>query len=86
MLTFNDVIKRKLKDPEFREGYRLREIQEDITLAMEQENVSIEQLSEKTGICSKKLRRIFYDIDRVDIGTLQKVVRCLGHELELNFA
>ena len=88
-MTFRESLEEELKDPEFRAEYEALEPEYQVIRTMirvmEEQNISKQQLAERTGIAQADINSIERGDGNPTIRTLQKIAQGLGMALKLDF-
>jgi len=89
LLSFDEVLKKELKDPEFKRGFELEkkklEISLDIIELRKQKRISQAKLADKIGLKQSAIGRIETGEQNLTIETLQKIASALNKKLVVNF-
>ncbi|MBU2474392.1 helix-turn-helix domain-containing protein [Patescibacteria group bacterium] len=89
LLSFDEVLKKELKDPEFKRGFELEKKKLEISLAIielrKQKRISQAKLADKIGLKQSAIGRIETGEQNLTIETLQKIASALNKKLVVNF-
>ncbi|MBU0619755.1 MAG: helix-turn-helix transcriptional regulator [Patescibacteria group bacterium] len=89
LLSFDEVLKKELKDPEFKRGFELEKKKLEISLAIielrKQKRISQAKLADKIGLKQSAIGRIETGEQNLTIETLQKIASAFNKKLVVNF-
>ena len=89
MIDFQDILKKELKNPEFKKHYnesgKQLEIAYQILKLRKQRKISQAQLAKKIGTKQSNIARIEAGQQNFSIDTLEKIAEALNCELKVNF-
>src|SRR3989338_7059966 len=89
MIDFQDILKKELKNPEFKKHYnesgKQLEIAYQILKLRKQRKKSQAQLAKKIGTKQSNIARIEAGQQNFSIDTLEKIAEALNCELKVNF-
>ena len=89
LLSFDDLLKQELKDPEFRRGFEMEKKKLEMSLSIinlrKKKKVSQAKLAEKIGMKQSAVGRIEAGKQNLTIETLQKIAFALNKELVVSF-
>ncbi len=89
MTTFNDFLKKKMKDPAFKAEYEALEPEFAIIQAMidtrKNRGMTQKQLAEKTGIAQGDISKLENGSANPSLRTLQRLASGMGMKLKVEF-
>lgn len=89
LLSFDNLLKQELKDPEFRKGFEMEKkklkMSLDIINLRKKKKISQSKLAEKIGMKQSAVGRIEAGKQNLTIETLQKIAFALNKELVVSF-
>ncbi|MCK5510815.1 helix-turn-helix transcriptional regulator [Candidatus Parcubacteria bacterium] len=89
LLSFDDLLKQELKNPEFKKGFELETKKLEMSLAIinlrKKKKISQAKLAEKIGMKQSAVGRIEAGKQNLTIETLQKIAFALNKELVVGF-
>ncbi|MCG2701292.1 helix-turn-helix transcriptional regulator [Candidatus Parcubacteria bacterium] len=89
LLSFDDLLKQELKDPEFRRGFEMEKKKLEMSLSIinlrKNKKISQAKLAEKIGMKQSAVGRIEAGKQNLTIETLQKIAFALNKELVVSF-
>lgn len=89
LLSFDDVLNKELKDPEFRKGFELEkkklELSLEIAKLRQEQKISQARLAEIVGMKQSSIGRIEAGEQNLTIATLFNIANALKKELVIDF-
>lgn len=89
LLSFDNLLKQELKDPEFKRGFEMEKKKLEMSLAIinlrKNKKISQAKLAEKIGMKQSAVGRIEAGKQNLTIETLQKIAFALNKELMVSF-
>ena len=88
-VTFDEVLKRELKKPEFRKAWSALEPEFELVNAIisarKEEGLTQKELSELTGITQADISKLENGSANPSLGTLKRLAKGLGRDIHIEF-
>jgi len=89
LTSFDEILKKEIKDPEFRRGFEMEKKKLEISLAIielrKKQKISQAQLAKKAGVKQSAIGRIEAGKQNLTIETLQQIASAFNKQLKVDF-